>query len=66
LDRQIDVLRRCDIITEAEVENLCAKARYPHRHTDRGRGEGREGRGREGESQRQRERKGERAEIERQ
>mmetsp|Transcript_2684 Transcript_2684/g.4360 ORF Transcript_2684/g.4360 Transcript_2684/m.4360 type:complete len:306 (+) Transcript_2684:44-961(+) len=27
LDRQIAILRRCELITEAEVQNLCAKAR---------------------------------------
>ena len=27
LDRQIEQLRRCEIITESEVKNLCSKAR---------------------------------------
>ena len=27
LDRQIAVLRRCELISEAEVKTLCAKAR---------------------------------------
>ena len=26
--RQIDKLRRCELITEKEVKQLCAKARY--------------------------------------
>uniref|UniRef100_A0A8C5W277 Protein phosphatase 4 catalytic subunit n=1 Tax=Microcebus murinus TaxID=30608 RepID=A0A8C5W277_MICMU len=28
LDRQIEQLRRCELIKESEVKALCAKARY--------------------------------------
>uniref|UniRef100_F7F3Q5 Protein phosphatase 4 catalytic subunit n=1 Tax=Ornithorhynchus anatinus TaxID=9258 RepID=F7F3Q5_ORNAN len=34
LDRQIEQLRRCELIKESEVKALCAKARYAGTSTD--------------------------------